>query len=129
VSTQDTAAFGKELRRLRRAAGISLVEFASALGISKSYLSDIERGLRNPFHEQLVKSAAAILAARDRGGTPWNAVYASLCRCAARSRGFYRLGTLSELHAEAADALIEAWPELSPKQLRNVIEAVRKEEA
>jgi len=43
----DQAAIGDELRALRRAAGKSLRDIASALDISAPYLSDLERGNRN----------------------------------------------------------------------------------
>jgi transcriptional regulator with XRE-family HTH domain len=41
-------AFGDELRRLRRAAGKSLADLADALGCSIAFVSDVERGKKNP---------------------------------------------------------------------------------
>ncbi|WP_091287814.1 ATP-binding protein [Amycolatopsis xylanica] len=44
----ERATFGAELRRLRRAAGISLTEFAARTHYSKGYLSKVETGLAVP---------------------------------------------------------------------------------
>ncbi|WP_370949033.1 NB-ARC domain-containing protein [Amycolatopsis sp. cg5] len=44
----ERATFGAELRRLRRAAGVSLTEFAARTNYSKGYLSKIETGLALP---------------------------------------------------------------------------------
>jgi transcriptional regulator with XRE-family HTH domain len=40
--------FASELRRLRRENGLDLVDLAVAAGVSVSYVSEIERGTRNP---------------------------------------------------------------------------------
>jgi transcriptional regulator with XRE-family HTH domain len=40
--------FGEELRRLRREAGLSLADLADAIGSSIAYVSDMERGKKNP---------------------------------------------------------------------------------
>lgn len=40
--------FGSELRRMRRAKGLSLVTLADAIGCSIVHMSDIERGHKNP---------------------------------------------------------------------------------
>lgn len=40
--------FGDELRRLRRQEALSLADLADALGCSITYISDIERGKKNP---------------------------------------------------------------------------------
>lgn len=39
---------GNNLRRLRRAAGLTQEELAHRASIDRTYLSDIERGIRNP---------------------------------------------------------------------------------
>ncbi|WP_300394126.1 helix-turn-helix transcriptional regulator [Henriciella sp.] len=39
---------GKNLRRLRRAQGWSQEEFADIAGYHRTYISGIERGIRNP---------------------------------------------------------------------------------
>ena len=42
-----TLRFGRRLRELRRAKGWTQVEMADALGIDRSYISDMERGKKN----------------------------------------------------------------------------------
>src|SRR5690349_9914176 len=42
--------FGQLLRSKREAKGISLTEMAKKMGISASYLSDVELGRRDPWH-------------------------------------------------------------------------------
>lgn len=54
-------AFGEELRRLRREAGKSLADMADALECSITYVSDIERGKKNPpSRENIVKLAQCL---------------------------------------------------------------------
>lgn len=40
--------FGKRIRELRHAAGMSQEEFADLCGYARSYMSRVERGLANP---------------------------------------------------------------------------------
>lgn len=42
-----TVRFGMRLRTLRKAKGWTQVEMADALGIDRSYISDMERGKKN----------------------------------------------------------------------------------
>ncbi|RWI92134.1 helix-turn-helix transcriptional regulator [Mesorhizobium sp.] len=39
---------GRNLRRLRKAKGLSQEAFADGVGIHRTYVSDLERGRRNP---------------------------------------------------------------------------------
>lgn len=39
---------GQNLRRLRKAAGLSQEELAHRAGIDRTYVSGVERGIRNP---------------------------------------------------------------------------------
>ena len=39
---------GRNLRRLREAKGLSQEQFADEAGIHRTYVSDLERGSRNP---------------------------------------------------------------------------------
>jgi len=46
-STNITVRFGLRLRKLRKEKGWTQVQMADALGIDRSYLSDMERGKKN----------------------------------------------------------------------------------
>ncbi|HEY3966569.1 MAG TPA: transcriptional regulator [Planctomycetaceae bacterium] len=58
--------FGKELRRLRRAHGLNLVDLADASGMSVVYLSDIERGDRKPPSEEKIRLLMARMDEDDK---------------------------------------------------------------
>lgn len=63
TSNNELAALGQNIRRARRALNISQEELAFRSGLHRTYLSDIERGARNP-------SFASLLAiARGLGST------------------------------------------------------------
>ena len=48
MSTENiTVRFGLRLRRLRKEKGWTQVEMADALGVDRSYISDMERGKKN----------------------------------------------------------------------------------
>lgn len=58
---EDMGAFvGRNVRRVRVAAGVSQEELAHRTGIDRSWLSDIERGLGNPSVRWLGDVAAAL---------------------------------------------------------------------
>lgn len=51
---------GANIKRLRAAKGWSQEEYAFEAGIHRTYVSDIERGARNPTIEVLVKLAVPL---------------------------------------------------------------------
>ncbi|MGB4137623.1 MAG: helix-turn-helix transcriptional regulator, partial [Microbacterium sp.] len=51
---------GAELRRRRRELGDTLIETAASAGISPQYLSEIERGLKDPSSEMMAAVAGAL---------------------------------------------------------------------
>ncbi|WP_108811838.1 helix-turn-helix domain-containing protein [Sphingorhabdus sp. Alg231-15] len=51
---------GKNLRKLRKAKGWSQEEFAFEAGIHRTYISDLERGARNPTITVVEKLAQAL---------------------------------------------------------------------
>ncbi|GIV57762.1 MAG: hypothetical protein KatS3mg042_0675 [Rhodothermaceae bacterium] len=53
--------FGNYLREKRRAAGLSQVAFAEALGINSTYVSHVECGRLGPFSADLIVRAADVL--------------------------------------------------------------------
>jgi transcriptional regulator with XRE-family HTH domain len=52
--------FGNNVRRLRTAKGLSQEELALEAGMKRSYVSDLERGTRNPTVKALGRLAAAL---------------------------------------------------------------------
>jgi transcriptional regulator with XRE-family HTH domain len=52
--------FGGYLRELRRAAGLTLKQVETKARVSNAYLSQIERGLRNPPHPEILKRLATV---------------------------------------------------------------------
>ena len=49
--------FGRNVRKLRRAAGFTQEDFAHASGIDRSYFGGVERGDRNPALEMILRIA------------------------------------------------------------------------
>jgi len=52
--------FGRSIRSLRKQRGLSQEALAEACGLSRNYISDIERGVRNPGVLVLVALAKAL---------------------------------------------------------------------
>ncbi len=52
--------FGTNVRRLREARGLSQEAFGFAAGIDRTYVSGVERGVRNPTIEVAAKFAAGL---------------------------------------------------------------------
>lgn len=59
-SRLDVTALGAYIREQREAAEVSLRQLAKASGVSNPYLSQVERGLRNPSAEILGQIARAL---------------------------------------------------------------------
>ena len=53
---------GRNVRRLRLAAGMTQEQFAERSGFSQQYISDLERGRRNPTIVSLFELAQALRA-------------------------------------------------------------------
>jgi DNA-binding XRE family transcriptional regulator len=51
---------GRELRRERQSSGRRLVDVAADAGVSPQYLSEVERGLKDPSSELLAAMAGAL---------------------------------------------------------------------
>lgn len=60
------ALFGKNVRTLRDWEGLSQEELAFRAGMKRSYLSDLERGTRNPTVRALGRLAEALRVAPSR---------------------------------------------------------------
>lgn len=59
-STDWPLAFGKAIRDLRGAKGLSQEKFGFEVGLDRTYISGIERGIRNPSLKNIVKIAQAL---------------------------------------------------------------------
>ncbi|MCX7920108.1 MAG: helix-turn-helix domain-containing protein [bacterium] len=53
--------FGQYIRHLRKAKGLSLDEISNKLAITKGYLSFIERGIKRPPKDEIVRGLAEVL--------------------------------------------------------------------
>jgi HTH-type transcriptional regulator, competence development regulator len=53
-------ALGSYLRNVRKERGLSLKKVEKAAGVSNAYLSQLERGLRNPPHPDILKKLARV---------------------------------------------------------------------
>ena len=53
-------AFGKAMRDLRNSKGLSQERFGFDVGLDRTYISGIERGIRNPSLKNIVKIAQAL---------------------------------------------------------------------
>jgi transcriptional regulator with XRE-family HTH domain len=61
MSTDIRIEFGNRVRGLRKQRGLTQMDLAIGLGVGRSYLSQVERGLRDP-GLRLVKSIADALS-------------------------------------------------------------------
>ena len=58
--TKTGAAFGRELRKLRHNAGLSQEALAFAAGLHRTYISQLERGLKSPSLDTLFLVSKAL---------------------------------------------------------------------
>ncbi len=63
--TDELSALGKRLRAIRRKRELKLSEMGERIGLSKSYLSDIELGKKNPGAEFFLKIAKKFNVSMD----------------------------------------------------------------
>ncbi|QWA14016.1 helix-turn-helix transcriptional regulator [Sodalis ligni] len=59
-SKDITALFGQRIKALRLQAGLSQEAFADKCGLDRTYISGIERGVRNPTLEGIVVIAGGL---------------------------------------------------------------------
>jgi transcriptional regulator with XRE-family HTH domain len=60
VTVPTNAELGRAIRRLRRARGLTIEDLAHEAGMHPTYLSGIERGVRNPTWSKLAGLAGAL---------------------------------------------------------------------
>jgi transcriptional regulator with XRE-family HTH domain len=119
------ADFGKLLRSFREAAHVSMGALSRHLGVSVTYISDVERGTRAPLAKERIASAAQLFGLSPEKER-------ALAAAAAESRGFYELG-VENLPAPGRDAgatLMRGWPrytEAEFKKLKEFLEDLERE--
>lgn len=113
--------FGELLRHLRRQADKTLGDVAKLLGVSVVYLSDVERGNRNPFSRGRILRIADFLN---------NADPAQLLEAADRERGFieYDITDATPLQAEVVGGLVTGLARggISEDQLHKIQDVLRE---
>jgi len=106
--------FGDMLRKLRKAADKTLGDVARALGVSIVYVSDVERGQRNPLSNEKIMRVAKIL---DTDPAP-------LISAADKERGFieYDLASATPLEAGVVSGLVAGLARggITEDQLENI---------
>lgn len=64
--TAPEALFGKEVARLRKVLGISQEELAFRAEVHRTYVSQLERGLKSPTLNMILKLSRALKASASR---------------------------------------------------------------
>lgn len=60
MSKKLSKAFGKAFRQARKKRGLSQLDVSAASDVDRTYLSEIERGLKNPSLDTIVRLADAV---------------------------------------------------------------------
>jgi transcriptional regulator with XRE-family HTH domain len=110
--------YGETLRQLRKAAGKTLGDIAEALGVSLSYLSDVELGNRAPFDkERTIRLAALLEVDTDELLIP-----------AAESRGAFELEAkaVSPQAREVGAMLMRGWEDFTEDDLKKIGSIARR---
>jgi transcriptional regulator with XRE-family HTH domain len=108
--------FGETVRSVREEKGLSLTSLAKNLGVTKVYVSDVERGRRAPFNLTRIMQVSEFL-----GCDPFD-----LYVLAVRSRGHVVLPTadISDEHNRLAAVLSYNWGELNNDDVKRLIGAL-----
>lgn len=109
------ADFGKLLRSFREAAGVSMGALARHLGVSVTYISDVERGTRAPLTSERISNAAELLKLAPQRVKELDAA-------AGEARGFFELGITSPVAREVGATLMRGWPRYSDTDLHKLKE-------
>jgi transcriptional regulator with XRE-family HTH domain len=116
-SKSVTRHFGLALRKMREAKGMRLLDLAEHLDVSLPYLSDVERGRREPLSNDRIKLAALHLEG--------DALL--LIEEAIRDRGFVTLpiDDRDNLRVKAAMMLVVALPDAGDDVVRKIINTLK----
>jgi transcriptional regulator with XRE-family HTH domain len=97
VPLKKISLFGDELRRLRRAKELSLANLADSIGCSIVYMSDVERGRRNPPGPEKIRKLLVIMGEEQR--------FSEMLVLAARSRQSIEI-SVEDKNDQVADMLV-----------------------
>ena len=111
--------FGEVVRDARMKKEISLRKVADSLGVTASYVSDIERGNRNPPSLDKIQLWAAVL-----GLSPEPLVEAAM-----RERSSFELPLNGDIERnELAIALAREWPHLTGSRRNELLDVLNRKE-
>lgn len=111
--------FGKMIRELREKSGNSMQKLADVLGTSVVYISDIERGRRNPPSGEKLWKIADFLGISRKEVEIW--------AHKERKRVELELGNLSSPVSEAALTLARRWEDITDEEATAIINLLTKE--
>ncbi len=111
--TYQGTAFGQRLRALRHEKSITLADMAKILGVTSSYLSQIETGKKNPTSSVMVDQICAIL------GLIWDDAE-EMKRLAAHSKSRVMIDTshLGPEATRAANLMAEVLPKVDDDEAK-----------
>lgn len=116
------AKFGQLLREFRGRANKSMGDLSRFLGVSVTFISDVERGVRTPFTADKIMRLSSFLNLNQRE-------ISDLLHAGAQWRGVYELevGATPE-HQAAGTALMRGWSSLTEEQLKSIAAIVAQEQ-
>jgi transcriptional regulator with XRE-family HTH domain len=110
--------FGMLLKEWRGRAGKSMGDVARYVGVSVTYISDVEREVRAPLSPDKIKKVASFLNIPP-------VQTEELLRAAATSRGAFEVNAgITEKHDHVGAVLMRGWDSLSPEQLDRIEQIV-----
>jgi transcriptional regulator with XRE-family HTH domain len=110
--------FGAFFRRIREDLRFSMGQVARHLGVSVSYVSDVELGKRAPFTDDRIKTIAAYFGIKPE----------PMIEVAGRCRGFFEIHPQNQMQFKVGAALARRFGELSDDQLAKLQEIVGEED-
>jgi transcriptional regulator with XRE-family HTH domain len=110
--------FGAFFRKVREDLRVSMGQVARYLGVTVSYVSDVELGKRAPFTDDRIKQASSYLGVNPE----------PFIELAGRCRGFFEIRPQNPMQYKVGAALARRFGELSEEQLERLQEIVGEEE-
>lgn len=118
-------AFGNALRQMRVDAKVTLGQLAELLGVSISYLSDVETGRRPPLSNERIEKAGRFIARVAE--TDATATIMKLYKAAAATSGVFELKAGGNRSKEVGAQLAHMWSKLSDRGLGEIERVLRRE--